>query len=69
MWWGAHLARSPLIDNAVTLGSRLLIDVNAPAELLLSTEFSRPNNSLERTQPQREFMYDLAVLRRSARSR
>jgi hypothetical protein len=28
-----------------------------------------PNNSLERTQPQREFMYDVAVLRRSARSR
>src|SRR3990172_13206610 len=27
------------------------------------------NNSLERTQPQREFMYDVAVLRRSARSR
>jgi len=28
-----------------------------------------PNNSLERTQPQREFMYDVAVLRRSARGR
>jgi hypothetical protein len=28
-----------------------------------------PNPSLERTQPQREFMYDAAVLRRSARSR
>jgi hypothetical protein len=28
-----------------------------------------PNNSLERTQPQRGFMYDVAVLRRSARSR
>jgi hypothetical protein len=28
-----------------------------------------PNNSLERTQPQRDFMYDVAVLRRSARSR
>ena len=31
---------------------------------------SRPhNNSLERTQPQRDFMYDGAVLRRSARGR
>jgi len=28
-----------------------------------------PNNSLERTQPQRDFMYDFALLRRSARSR
>ena len=28
-----------------------------------------PNNSLERTQPQRDFMYDGAMLRRSARSR
>jgi hypothetical protein len=28
-----------------------------------------PNNSLERTQPQREFIYDVAVLRRSARDR
>ncbi len=28
-----------------------------------------PKNSLERTQPQREFMYDVAMLRRSARSR
>ena len=28
-----------------------------------------PNNSLERTQPQRGFMYDVAVLRRSARGR
>jgi len=27
------------------------------------------NNSLERTQPQRGFMYDVAMLRRSARSR
>jgi len=27
------------------------------------------NNSLERTQPQRDFMYDVALLRRSARSR
>jgi hypothetical protein len=27
------------------------------------------NNSLERTQPQREFMYDVAMLRRSARGR
>jgi len=27
------------------------------------------NNSLERTQPQRDFMYDIAVLRRSARGR
>ena len=27
------------------------------------------NNSLERTQPQRGLMYDVAVLRRSARSR
>jgi len=30
---------------------------------------STPNNSLERTQPQRDFMYDVAVLRRSARGR
>jgi len=29
----------------------------------------RPNHSLERTQPQRDFMYDVAMLRRSARSR
>jgi membrane protease YdiL (CAAX protease family) len=28
-----------------------------------------PNNSLERTQPQHDFMYDVAVLRRSARNR
>jgi hypothetical protein len=28
-----------------------------------------PNNSLERTQPQRDFMYDVEVLRRSARGR
>ena len=28
-----------------------------------------PNNSLERTQPQRGFMYYVAVLRRSARGR
>jgi len=28
-----------------------------------------PNNSLERTQPQRGLMYDVVVLRRSARSR
>jgi hypothetical protein len=27
------------------------------------------NNSLERTQPQRDFMYEVAVLRRSARGR
>ena len=27
------------------------------------------NNSLERTQPQRDFKYDVAMLRRSARSR
>jgi len=27
------------------------------------------NHSLERTQPQREFMHDVAVLRRSARGR
>ena len=27
------------------------------------------NHSLERTQPQRDFMYDVAVLRRSARGR
>jgi len=26
-----------------------------------------PNNSLERTQPQRDFMYDVDMLRRSAR--
>jgi hypothetical protein len=28
-----------------------------------------PNNSLERTQPGRGLMYDVAMLRRSARSR
>ena len=28
-----------------------------------------PNHSLERTQPQRDFMYDVAALRRSARGR
>jgi hypothetical protein len=28
-----------------------------------------PNNSLERTQPRRDFMYDVAMLRRSARGR
>jgi hypothetical protein len=28
-----------------------------------------PNNSLERTQPQRDFMYDVGMLRRSVRSR
>ena len=28
-----------------------------------------PNHSLERTQPQRDFMYDVGELRRSARSR
>ena len=35
----------------------------------LLREIGLPNNSLERTQPQRGFMYDVAVLRRSARSR
>ena len=29
----------------------------------------RPKNPLERTQPRREFIYDVAVLRRSARGR
>ena len=29
----------------------------------------RPNNSLERTQPQCDFMYDVDMLRRSARDR
>jgi len=28
-----------------------------------------PNNSLQRTQPQRGLLYDVAVLRRSARGR
>lgn len=28
-----------------------------------------PNNSLERTQPHRDFMYDMEKLRRSARGR
>ena len=28
-----------------------------------------PNHSLERTQPQRGFMYEVVMLRRSARSR
>ena len=28
-----------------------------------------PHGALERTQPQRDFMYDVAVLRRSARGR
>jgi hypothetical protein len=31
--------------------------------------WSAANNSLERTQPQRGFMYDVAVLRRSAQGR
>jgi|RifCSP16_2_1023846.scaffolds.fasta_scaffold09583_4 hypothetical protein len=34
-----------------------------------SLVLAMPNNSLERTQPQRDFKYDVAVLRRSARSR
>ena len=34
-----------------------------------SLVLAMPNNSLERTQPQCDFMYDGAVLRRSARSR
>jgi len=38
-------------------------------EPLILTRVQPPNNSLERTQPQQGFMYDLAVLRRSARSR
>ena len=33
------------------------------------TAWAQANNSLERTQPQREFMYDVALLRRSARGR
>src|SRR3989304_4680764 len=32
-------------------------------------EFRRANNSLERTQPRRGLMYDVAMLRRSARGR
>jgi len=32
-------------------------------------KLAQPNHSLERTQPQREFMYDVAVLRRSAQGR
>ena len=31
--------------------------------------FQLPNHSLERTQPQRDFMYDVGMLRRSARGR
>jgi hypothetical protein len=31
--------------------------------------FAMANNSLERTQPERDFMYDVALLRRSARGR
>ena len=34
-----------------------------------NTHVWMPNNSLERTQPQGDFMYDVAELRRSARSR
>jgi len=38
--------------------------------LLIGRDLAKgPNNSLERTQPQRGFMYDVAVLRRSARGR
>jgi len=36
-------------------------------DLASGVDFWSANNSLERTQPQREFMYDVAVLRRSAR--
>ena len=32
-------------------------------------KLKRANHSLERTQPQRDFMYDVEVLRRSARGR
>jgi hypothetical protein len=41
-----------------------LIDLGIPPH-----EYDLPNNSLERTQPQRDVMYDVAVLRRSARGR
>jgi len=42
----------------------------APVRLVnLGVTFGAPNHSLERTQPQRDFMYDVAMLRRSARSR
>ena len=45
--------------------------------MMLSSDFvwhsneklKRANHSLERTQPQRDFMYDVEVLRRSARGR
>ena len=36
---------------------------------MLTRSLEPANNSLERTQPQREFMYDVVVLRRSARGR
>ena len=39
------------------------------ADLGRHGDFRPANNSLERTQPQRDFKYDVAVLRRSARSR
>ncbi len=34
-----------------------------------SSTWWAPNNSLERTQPERDFMYDVDRLRRSARGR
>ena len=39
------------------------------SEIRANVEVAVPNNSLERTQPQRDFMHDVAVLRRSARGR
>jgi len=38
-------------------------------ELALSQGRQPPNNSLEHTHPERGFMYDVAVLRRTARGR
>src|SRR3990172_5896061 len=42
---------------------------NMAAKCLNTGIFDPANNSLERTQPKRDFMYDVAVLRRSARGR
>jgi hypothetical protein len=39
------------------------------SDLVLICSRSLPNNSLERTQPGRDVMYDVAMLRRSARGR
>ena len=51
-----------LIKSTLFFKSSEMVDIT-PLRLMAA------NNSLERTQPQRGFMYDVAVLRRSARGR